>query len=359
MKKNKKYIFKKSNGLKMISSTLVLASLLSSCAEVNNDLDMSTTMYSGTTSNTEASTTTTEVTTQPTEESTTQTTEHSIETIEYTSPIQYDINLSKNFKAYLVNKYGNRVLDDVTNFGFDNHFLNDSLHEYLSQNYSINDSNITIHDFHYFQFLNYWFGGCAYDDMNEVMEAFKHYKCNSCLARAVLVEQNLQFFVDEIPSSYFEERFPEFMENYENPEIRNQWQERLKYIVTNELDRNNYTLEDINNLNDYDYDLFLFNCLIKYNFLRNSLMYFPASNTALYDIKQIRDESTGRNFLQLTDAHVRRIENVMDNYEGYDFSITEPESREHFYQTYGFYPEDVVNENKVYEGNRSSGTRSR
>jgi len=341
---------KTTNNLKIITSTVILTTLMSGCINTNETQAIQTS--SAESYATESTIEETEQSSINTEQSTTESYEHSIETIQYTCPVEYDVSLAQSFKEFLKNKYGKRFKDDITSLGFDNAFLDESLHEFISQNYGINDPSITIRNFHYFQFLNYRFSGAIYDDANEMMENVNEEKYVFLLARAALISENSIFIVDEIPSSYFENRFPYFMSRYGDASFRDECQSRIAHILTEVLDENNIEIDKLNSLNEYDYDLLLFWSFKYYNYNRNALMYSSGHENVLLNIKQIHDENTGRNFLELDDQQIRILNNTMDNYDGYDFSVDEPESREHFYQTYGIYPESLINNEKIYEENR-------
>lgn len=340
----KKNNFKTLGKMEIISSTLILSVFLSSCSSYDEDV-------------TETITTTIEQQIESqhinetsivnTVQSTLNTSEETLNTSIYSCPIPYEDSIGEEFSIYLSNKYGHNMCDDMTVYGLDNRFLNQTLNEFLRDEYGITDGNYTIDNFHYFEFLKYHVLGFPYNGFSSLISGLESTQGLPILVRSTLIEQDLRFLIDEIPYSYFEERFPEFMSNIENYEYRHQLQDKMISLVENRKITTNMTLNQLSQLSDYEYDLLLFWELRNYNNYRNSLLREA-------EVVQVRDQDTGRHVLVPDRNQLRRMENIMDDFEGYDFTITEPESREHFYQSFGCYPEDVVNENRIYEGNKSS-----
>ena len=72
------------------------------------------------------------------------------------------------------------------------------------------------------------------------------------------------------------------------------------------------------------------------------------------DVRQVRDEATGRNVLVPTMTQYERIMEEINSIPGCEnVDIGRVETRENFYEAYGCYPEDLINDRMIYELNRT------
>ena len=274
--------------------------------------------------------------------------EFTIETRQYTSPFNiYELD-ERDLHDLIVNNLYYDGQAGYYCFGFDNEYLRNNLINLTNQRTGELNENITMADYHYFQFTEttsmYQGSTSFYDFFTNCQPVF-----DQKTVRAVLQEQGLRFLIDEIPASYFEERFPEFMESlYENGDV----------ILNQDL-LNEFDVYSINNPSDipslYDYDALLFTDLVSYNSVRASYIYnYPHGDYDSYtdDVLQVRDELTGRNVLVPTDEQYNEIMDEIHQIPGFEnIDIYQVETREEFYNSYGCYPEDVVNDEYIYEGN--------
>lgn len=72
------------------------------------------------------------------------------------------------------------------------------------------------------------------------------------------------------------------------------------------------------------------------------------------EVLQVRDAATGRNVLVPTEEQYNQMmEDITSIPECENVDIAVVETRENFYESYGYYPEDLINDELIYEGNRN------
>lgn len=332
--------------MKKLISIFLVATLLVSLASCSKSTEATTTLETTpepTTTNTEATTT----------EPTTNYNEYVEEMLDLNSIETIDYELAYSFADHGINDAVLNCDNDETPFffssmGYDNLYLRNNLINYA---YEINgeyNENISIDNYRYFlYYLNtHYTSALGTNDLYESYMEVEQFSCQMSISRAVLSENNLRFFIDEIPSSYFYERFPEFMRTVDNGEFEQLYEE----IINNNV---HYIL-DINTITDsYIRDLFEFWSCISYNHLRRYLIYAYSENNEDYsdDVDQVRDQRNNRHVLVPTEEQYNEIMEdlrVCPTFENID--IYQVETREEYFEAYGFYPEDVLSEER-YELN--------
>lgn len=179
------------------------------------------------------------------------------------------------------------------------------------------------------------------------------------IARAVCVENDLRFLIDEIPACYFYERFPEFMRIIERGDggdfrdslsIYRICDESLCDTHENYMDCYisifNLSFDDYINLEDnYLRDAIQFFACYQYNTYRDYYLvhgYGDDSNHS-NDIQQVRDLRNNRNVLLPTDEQYQEIMRELSELSAYDnLDIYRVETPEEYYLSYGFYPSDLL-----------------
>ena len=329
---NKKNKLKK---LKGALSSAAMIMMLNSCdvPETNvNTVDSTST----TTVESTSEITTEELTTEtPTTEVTTEepTTEYQIETIEYECPIEYNEEMITDFSEYLGNiTYTDRLYD----LGYDNPMLRQKLIDYVEEKTGTRDESITIDNFKYFQFAGK--GSLLYDhgiSSNSIADQAEKDEPapDLYIIRAALIENDLRYLIDEIPYSYFEERFPDIVDNYSSPEYREQLYERGGELY--DIYQLENTLVDLPSIPEEDRDLIEFLCLKGYNLARTTYIY-------RYNIPQVRDINTNKIQLNPVKSQLDQINKGVSKIPGFIDDVSKVETKENYYECYGKYPEDVI-----------------
>lgn len=275
-------------------------------------------------------------------------TSFTVETEAYENPLaDYSIqNSNYSFEAYcIVYPYDYKV--DIR-YGFDNEYTLSLLRDYVYEATGIQDDTITLSDVGYFQYTGYFNGNYSsfkfstYPDMVETplyIEAI----------RAILSSEGLRFGIDEIPASYIAERFPRYYyDSLEFNKFNKCCVEEVTEPIADPLTLN--SIFEAPSVMDKDYDLFRA-CLI-YNSCRSSYMYDNPYGTA--PIQQVRDAVTGKNVLIPTESQIEELQQDINSISGCEnIDIFTPETPEDYYATYGYYPDDVVND--IYYYNTPEG----
>ena len=325
--------------LAFASGSLVLVMLLNACdSNISNNESQNT--YSIESSVTSI---TSESVFESSDTSSAEPIEYTIETATYSCPVSYNRQLYIDFYSFIVEYAGKGPYDTFYALGWDNKLLNNEIKLFLQDTYSISDGNYTIDNFHYFQFLQ---GALSYhggDSLNETVGWLEERERFAIIARSILQQEGLRYIIDEIPSSYFEERFPGFIDMYGDYDTR---QEMLSIgsRICEDLRQAQNTSElilKLESLSEKDQFILYVLAIREYNEYRNAYMEIP-------QIKQVRDESTGRHVLVPDESQLRRMQNCLDDYQGYDFDITQTEGREHYYDCFGIYPEEIIPVGKVW-----------
>lgn len=254
-------------------------------------------------------------------------------------PFECDIMILNDFGQYLFDN-GYYTVNMPYALGYDNPYLNQLINDFM-QSRGSEYTNLTAEDFNYFMSSNNQltcFGNngnpdCIYNSDIYPSEML-------ILVQSVLIENDLRMMIDEIPYTYFEERFPEFVSD-QSAEYQNSLLDQYRQIISRIYDEQNNTV-DMSSLDDYEYEIVLYSYLTTYNFIRYSYMYSA-------HVEQVRDEETGRNVLNPTTSQLENLNEGCGLDIGGD--VTQVETREHFYETYGMYPEDALYRETRYEGN--------
>lgn len=335
--------------LKMICVILVVAFILASCTnaaptEAEPEIPESI-------SATESSAN--ETTTETTVEETNIEDMFTVETEPWSNPF-YDLMISD------MDKYNLIIQDSLSGcggnimvfFGFDNEYSVSVLRDYIYEFTGEYDDNATLADVAFLQGTQRM--SEIYSQPYKFSEAFSvdNWVSPYTLAyvRAYLQVNGLRFGIDEIPYDFFVERFPGFMEYIVEIE---------DLPMTQQQDPNDPSLEEIADPlafnNAYDYDYAFFNALGIYNEVRMCYMYnnpYGSINNYADDIKQVKDANTGRNVLVPTEEQYYQMMEDITSIPGCEnLDIAVVESKENFYESYGYYPEDILNNPMIWEGN--------
>jgi hypothetical protein len=268
------------------------------------------------------------------------------ETVEHTFPFSLSSMSNDEYQTLI----GSILISDMgraTNYGFDNPYSLEQLRNYVYEQTGVYDDSITLTD------VNYFSGSERIASYTE--DYFTTlYGCEYCpyyyleMVRAVLLTEGLRFGIDEIPYSYLERRFPQFMNEdfYGAPLLVSDIDAYTRPIQVPIYD---YP-EEYSHTYAFDREL-LCSCLY-YNTCRSSYIY---NNPRGAEVTQVRDELTGRNILVPTESQYEQImEDIqtLPHFENID--IYQVETRENFYDSYGIYPEDLLSEDFMYELNRTA-----
>lgn len=280
-----------------------------------------------------------EITELATEASTEEpTTEYQIETKEYECPIEYNEEMLFELRNYIGINYGGNIDACFYNTGYDNPILRQILIDYVENKTGVRDETITIDNFKYFQFgggaSNSYslevVGKSIQDQMEKIVYAQDLY-----VTRAVLIENDLRYMIDEIPYSYFEDRFPDIMNDFYTQEYRDNLFEQYyeicdKYQITTDK----YARMD--KMNDNEKEIVEFCSLMLYNCARTPYMYN-------FNIPQVRDVNTNKIQLDPVKSQIDSMNKGASKIPGFIDNVMEVETRENYYECYGEYPEDVIN----------------
>ena len=333
MEKEKKIKLKK---LRSKLGTAAIIMMLNGCAATpvnTNTVDSTNSTTVESTSEITEEELTTEI---PTTEEVTEepTTEYQIETIEYDCPIEYNGEMLADVQEYIDNNY----IDHFYDTGYDSPILRQILIDYVEEKTGIRDDSITIDNFKFFQFggkeSTHFDRGLTMNTISEHAEKGMSPE-DLYITRAALIENDLRYIIDEIPYSYFEEKFPDIMDNYSSLEYRDSLFERyFELIDTYQLDSNLFELSD---LSETDSELIKFFALRGYNDSRTSYIY-------KYTIPQVRDINTNKIQLNPVKSQIDEMNKGVSKIPGFIDNVMKVETRENYYECYGVYPEDVIDE---------------
>ena len=271
-----------------------------------------------------------------------------VETVSYTNPF-----ISSDISTDDYNYICSQVMsgpDWMLMYGFDNEYTNNILRETI-YNYSgeYNDS-ATLSDVGYFQGLSYMSNVVSQSKYSEVFSEGQFGPYMLAYVRAVLIDQNLRFGIDEIPYSYIEERFPAIVNSImETGDFPMGWQD------DNDVDYE-YMTNPIDYNNAYDYELMMFTAITMYNNTRLSYIYNnPYGDPAEFDeIRQVRDSETGRNVLVPTEEqYYQMMEDINSVQFCENMNIMYVESEEDFYNCYGVTVQEIVSDSWISEINQN------
>ncbi len=277
---------------------------------------------------------------ETTEEETSETS-FTVETEEKNNPfLDYGIPDGYDLNAYSIIADPDSKVD--IKMGFDNQYCVAMLQDYVYEVTGIQDDSLSLSDVSYFQY-NSIFDNYTSAAFSEVL-----YTCDVEGVRAILISQGLRFGIDEIPASYFQERFPMF---YYDAMVFNR--PNKAYDETDIVTLDPATMTSIwDPETDLERDYKLFKACLSYNLGRSCYMYNNPYGTA--PVLQVRDAATGMNVLVPTEAQVQELQEDINSIPGCEnIDIFAPETPEDFYEYYGYYPDELVN--SVWSGNTPEG----
>lgn len=342
---------------RIISLTLISALLVSVCSCSTADSEET---YIESVSPETAVTEPVEVETSVTE--TSETTEETLEEVSFTVETrQYlgnplytssmnDIRLGQIY----VDVSNDPNYDYGTYLGFDNDYSVNRLRQYIEYLTGEENDTATLADVGYFQHLERSAEGHQDESLTHYFnsESTPISPYSLAYVRAIMQINGWRFLIDEVPFDYISTRFPNFLNHLENEEWFIGWQDR------SDPDICDVTPETLAAFNDmFDYDETLFDAIVMYNDARMAYIYdypFGVFSDHNDDVTQVRDEATGRNVLVPTMSQHERIMQEINAIPGCEnVDIGRVETRENFYEAYGCYPEDLINDTMIYEPNRT------
>ena len=322
----------KKTSFKMIGASILAATLLASCttaapAETEPAIPSSSVVESSVS----------ETTTESSEEET-EYTGLSVETEPHENPLGSFITDTEYYNAMAFNLLINDVsyLPDA-NYGFDNPRSIYLLQQEVYEATGVMDNSITLSDVGYFQFnphMEYSFDEKTKFSENDGFE----YQFRIEGVRAILSSLGLRFGIDEIPASYLMQRFPRLY--YDELYYNNC---KKFYDTTSVNTTNIYITTSLNDITDLNQrDVLLFKACIIYNNARLYCVYNNPYGTGC--ITQERDAATGKNVLVPTDSEAEAMQEDINLIPGCEnISIYTPETPEEFFDSYGYYPDDLLN----------------
>lgn len=325
---------KRKNSLLILSGMFAMSSI-SACS--NEKVSTSQLSSAPSEPSTYESTTDTILDTETTLDSTTQvpseSTWHTVETGYHENPF---LDIDPSDYRNLINRFPTLC---NCNLGFNNpeaiKFIRDECAKYTGQN-----TDITLADVGYFQHnqeVKQLFNKISYEEFFK-SENRKPYEI--MIIRAVLIDQNLRFGLDEIDWQYFRENFPRFTYNIlKTKDCKDDFTNSL----FNKDDINKYldakTIQDVHLPVFCDIDRIV--SLISYNDIRLSYMYNSPIDS---NITQVEDVSTGRNVLEPTEEQAKKMMEDIHKIPGCEnIDIFRVETPEEFYASYGIYPDEFLN----------------
>ena len=326
---------------KLIGSSILVVALLTSCTDVVTP--ETETAVPESVPSIEASVSESETT-----EEETVYTGFSVETEPHENPLN-EYTLEQPYDCYLILFYGTLDYNDTYNetgleYGFDSPNCIASLQELVYATSGEDNTSITLSDVGYFQYVdtvrNEW---ASYSFSDNQLETIRIEA-----VRAVLASEGLRFGIDEIPYSYFVERFPRFT-----------YDSFVFDKANNYLAEDDQPIEGLDNLvhpqdteNEIYLDWIIFTSCMNYNYIRSCYMFNrPYGENR---ILQVRDAATGKNVLVPTEAQAEQLQEDINSIPGCEnIDIFTPETSEEFYACYGYYPENLLQ--MISYGNTSEG----
>lgn len=335
----------KNKRIKMLCTSIVLVSLVASCAKSSAVDTEPTVVENSSVIESSANETTTEIT----EEETTPTS-FTVVTEPHENPLADYIldnpNKFANDTCYIVNPYNLKV--DV-NYGFDNPFTLKMYRDYVYEVTGIENDTTTLSDVGYFQGNGYLKNSYGKHKFNSEGGFGKiHIEA----IRAILISEGLRFGIDEIPASYFLERFPRF--TYDAM-VFNAWNKCAveDWEATGHESTDPMLFESMSELTyDLDSEYELFRACLIYNGKRCNYMYNNPWGGGV--VIQVRDAVTGKNVLTPSESQAEKLQEDINSIPGCEnIDIFTPETPEDFYASYGYYPNELVD--KRYIDNTHEG----
>ncbi len=272
-----------------------------------------------------------------------------VETNSYSNPI-----LSADTSPDSYNAICSDVVGSNWNlvYGFDNEYSISKLREYIFIITGEDNNIATLSDVNYFQGNERLCNNCAGKEFSEVFSENSFSPTLLCYVRAIMQINGWRFGIDEIPYEYLVDRFPYFMSTaVVDGTIQGSWEDMSDpdmFEVTDPLGFNGM----------YDFDIVLFTACTVYNDTRLSYIYnnpYGSIDNLTDDVLQVRDAETGRNVLVPTEEQYYQMMEDINSIPGCEnVDIAVVETRENFYEAYGYYPEDIINDTMIYEGNISN-----
>ena len=220
--------------------------------------------------------------------------------------------------------------------GFDNELMRERLID------ASGVANATIVDFQYFQEIpNFSDSSMSPDNGYDINNMdYWYYQCTMSLARYILAKNDLCFLTDEIPYSFFKEKFPDIIDKINNGGAIYEGKEELfeQFYDENATDKIANNINYTENIDEFRQILFV--SLVNYNYFRAGLIYDFNHNYDVHDeIKQRRclvpykDETRELNRLIYNKYQYGVLTSDLQDVYGYEFNLLEPESidslREH------------------------------
>ena len=325
----------KDGKLKIAAAALSTMMAITSCAQAK---DKSTTATTETLTYTSESTS--DITSSTESESYLTETEYtgfSVETEAHDNNPFGDFIYDESYNSVTVKILNSGILPEVM-YGFDNPYSINKLQEEVYDRTGVLDTNLTLSDVNYFQYnpimVEYLNGGSvSFSEHNEITN--DPYFLEG--ARAVLSSLGLRFGIDEIPAWYLMERFPRFYYDVMQFQVDNRTIESGELVIPNSM--NGFSFVDPTSADFSDFLLF-YGC-VYYNMWRLDCVYSNPYGSGC--ITQVRDAATGKNVLVPTDSQAQAMQEDINSIPGMEnVSIYASETPEEFYNCYGYYPDEAL-----------------
>jgi hypothetical protein len=249
--------------------------------------------------------------------------------------------------------YAHTILFDgniYTNYGFDNSIILSRLRDIVYSHTGVYDDTLRLSDVNYFQDVgdlkDTYYGGKYADRLN--------HSFYTELVRAVLSIEGLRFGIDEIPASYFQQRFPAFI--YSDFYFGNTF--KILKDGSFNVDDGNRFLEmndPINVDDDFWMDFFIYSACLTYNSCLDGYVYnspYGIENNIRLEL----DSETGKNTLKPNEKQKQQLLEDIHSLKGCEnINLDNPESRKEFIDAYGIDPIDLVGDSRAFSLNTKEG----
>ena len=203
--------------------------------------------------------------------------------------------------------------------GYDNEFTREAIRK------QFNDDSLNVCDIAYFQSLSFGEDYCGYVFSDLIFDPYIRSSLN--IARYFLAANGFTFITDEVPASFFKEKFPDFVDQYPtNGGFLFDMDDHTFYDFTEIIGEGFYNKFDYSDDINVDRKC-LYYCLQEYNMMRNSLMNRWAVQQKRC-LANINGQEIEINRLKYDAQQYNEITEMLKKAYGYEINILEPETME-------------------------------